>query len=157
MNLRETLMTTGIAMAVVACANAGPPLPDSSLGLSKTSVFDTPNPKTVDYDKAAPGQGQAQARYFPGAPATIPHNIDAFMPIKPDANACLGCHDKPDLMERKVAGPTSPMPANHYSDPWAKDKPAGKVSGAHYTCTLCHVPQTDAKPLVHNTLPNTFE
>jgi len=81
MKLQEIFLATGVAMTAVACATAGQPVPDGSLGLSKTSVFDTPTPKTVDYDTAAPGQGKTQARYFPGAPATIPHNIDAFMPI----------------------------------------------------------------------------
>lgn len=157
MNLGRTFLATAVAITAVACANAGPPVPDNSLGLSKTSVFDTPTPKTVDYDEAAPGQGQTQARYFPGAPAVIPHNIDAFMPIKPDANACLGCHDRPDMSGKKAAGVPTPMPASHYSDPWAKDRSAGKVSGARYTCTLCHAPQTDAKPLVQNTLSNTFK
>ena len=157
MRLREILLATGVAIVAVACANAGQPIPDSSLGLSKTSVFETPTPKTVDYDTAAPGQGQAPARYFPGAPAIIPHTIHGFVPIKPDANACLGCHDRPEMSGKKVAGMPTPMPASHYSDPWVKDKPARKVSGARYNCILCHAPQTDAKPLVRNTVPNAFK
>jgi len=153
MNVRRMFIATGVALAAAAWAVAGEAVDDSSLGLSKTSVFDDPTPVAPAYDAPPPGAPvTAPARYFPGAPPVITHSIAGLIPITGHSNNCLGCHDKPDLIGKNTEGVPTPMTASHYSDPWTKDKPAGTVSGAHYSCDLCHAPQSDAKPLVKNTL-----
>ncbi len=153
MNVRRMFIATGVALAAAAWAVTGNAVDDSGLGLSKTSVFDDPTPMAPVYDAPPPGAPvTAPARYFPGAPPVIPHSIAGLAPITGHSNACLGCHDKPDLIGKKTEGVPTAMTTSHYSDPWTKDKPDRTVSGAHYNCNLCHAPQSDAKPLVKNTL-----
>ena len=153
MNVRRLFLATSVALAAVAWAVTGKAVDDSSLGLSKTSVFDDPTPVAPVYDAPPPGAPvTAPPRYFPGAPPVIPHSIDGLVPITAQSNTCLGCHDKPDLLGKNVKGAPTPMTASHYSDLWTKDKPAQRVSGARYNCNQCHAPQSDAKPLVKNTL-----
>jgi cytochrome c-type protein NapB len=80
-------------------------------------------------------------------PPMISHPIDGYLPLAIDKNACLGCHDKPGAIGRKVAkGTAQPMPAGHYVQ---KD---GKrvLSGAQYNCTSCHAPQAGVDALVKN-------
>ncbi len=153
MNVRRMLIATTAALAAAACAASGQAVDDSSLGLSKTSVFDTPTPAAPVYSAPPPGAPvTAPARYFPGAPPVIPHSVAGLVPITGKANSCLGCHDKPNMIGKKTKGLPTPMTASHYADLWTKDKPSSKVSGARYNCDQCHAPQSDAKPLVRNTL-----
>ncbi len=153
MNVRRLFIATSMALAAAACVATVEAVDDSSLGLSKTSVFDDPTPKAPVYNAPPPGVPvTGPDRYFPGAPPVVPHSIDGLLPITGQSNTCLGCHDKPDLIGKKRWGAPTPMTASHYSDPWTKDKPARKVSGARYNCNQCHAPQSDAKPLVKNTL-----
>ena len=45
----------------------------------------------------------------------------------------------------------SKIPARHYADPRnAPTLKRAEIAGSRYVCTACHVPQTDAKPLVAN-------
>ncbi len=153
MKVLRMFVATSVALAAATWTVPGAAVDDSSLGLSKTSVFDDPTPMAPVYDAPPPGAPvTAPARYFPGAPPVIPHSIDGLVPITGKSNTCLGCHDKPHLIGKSAKGDSTPMTASHYSDPWTKDKPAQKVSGAQYNCDLCHAPQSDAKPLVKNTL-----
>ncbi len=153
MNVLRMFIATTAALAAAACAASGQAVEDSSLGLSKTSVFDAPTPAAPVYDAPPPGVPvTVPARYFSGAPPVIPHSVAGLVPITGKANSCLGCHDKPDMIGKKTKGLPTPMTASHYADPWTKDKPSRKVSGARYNCDQCHAPQSDAKPLVRNTL-----
>ncbi len=153
MKVRRMFLATSAALVAVAFAATGQAMDDSSLGLSKTSVYDDPTPVAPVYDAPPPGVPvAAPERYFPGAPPVIPHSINGLVPITGQSNTCLGCHDKPDMIGKKIKGVPTPMTASHYSSPWTKDKPAKKVAGARYNCNQCHAPQSDAKPLVKNTL-----
>ena len=153
MNILRITIAMNAALVATACAAAGPAVEDSSLGLSKTSVFDAPTPAAPVYDAPPPGVPvTAPARYFSGAPPVIPHSVEGLVPITGQINSCLGCHDKPDMIGKKTKGVPTPMTASHYADLWTKDKPSQKVSGARYNCDQCHAPQSDAKPLVRNTL-----
>ena len=123
------------------------PIPDADLGLSKGSVFEVPAPPAVKPNDTAPGELPVLARPYPIAPPRIPHGIEAFLPITSSQNSCLDCHS---VKERKSGEPT-PIPASHYTDYRnAPDKPGGEVVGARRVCVACHVPLTDAKPLVGN-------
>ena len=95
MNVRRIFVTTSVAMAAVACAVTGQAVDDSSMGLSKTSVFDDPTPMAPVYSAPPPGAPvTTPERYFPGAPPVIPHSINGLVPITGQNNSCLGCHDK---------------------------------------------------------------
>ena len=149
MSRRALLALTLLA----ACAGRGrggeenaAPVKDSELGLSKTSVFDAPAPPGAKANEAAPGELPAMARAYQDAPPRIPHAIGDFLPITREANACVDCHGAAKVKE---AGQPTPLPPSHYTDLRNAPQRAGEVvAGARFTCTSCHVPLTDAKPLV---------
>lgn len=143
-----TCLILGLVL-VGATATAGPQaLDDSSLGLSKTSVFDTPTPEAPKYEAGLPGTNAPLPPAYPTAPRQIPHQIEAFLPVTAANNACLGCHNRPALIgQPKREGVATPIPRSHYAE-------ADKLSGARYNCTQCHAPQAAATPLVENTFGN---
>jgi cytochrome c-type protein NapB len=147
-----------IMMAVVAAAGAvglgygalqaeGVVLVDDQMGLSKSSVFDDPTPSAFEYPDGFNGARVAPS--YVGAPPQIPHNIDDFVPINADSNACARCHDKPARIgQKKLKGIPTSMPESHYVK--GED---GKLTraGARYVCTQCHAPQADVGDLIGNT------
>ena len=140
------LMTTGSAVAA-------PTIKTNDMGLSKTSVFDVPEPKVYHYATAQPGESKVLPRAYPGAPPQIPHDISEFLPITAQNNMCIVCHDQPaEWGKKRVKGMVTPIPTSHYTD--LRNAP-GKVTdhliNARYNCNQCHVPQADAPALVENT------
>ena len=136
-----------LTISVVACAGKG--IDDSSLGLSKVSVFDTPAPDTFEYNNERARVSKSAPRSFSGAPPQIPHEVASMLPVTMDDNQCLECHERGDKIGEKVRG-GKPMDKGHY---YTKGDPSEwTVSGARYNCMQCHVPQADVEPLV----PNTF-
>jgi len=82
-----------------------------------------------------------------GAPPRIPHGIADFLPITAARHPCLECHDRRNAAEVEAV----PLPASHYRDlRRAPEVDRETVAGARYVCVSCHVPQTDAPPLVGN-------
>ena len=142
--------TSAIALAVLggltALSSGAAEMRDDAMGLSKTSVFDVPSPDAFVYGDKAPNKSGVLSRAYEGAPPQIPHSIDDFLPIKADDNSCLGCHDKPALMGKKIKGMATAMPDSHYT------KAEGKWTrnNSRYVCTLCHLPQANVKDLVGN-------
>jgi len=146
------------ALAVLAGCSASPQrrgeggekgggIPDAALGLSKTSVFDAPAPPRVKPNDSAPGEQPVVPRPYALAPPRIPHAIGDFLPITPKQNACADCHG----VKVKEPGLPTPIPASHYTDQRnAPGKPGDAIVGARWVCISCHVPLTDAKPLVGN-------
>ncbi len=152
--MRDAILAVLAALAA-ACATAPsvPPaaaaaaIPDADLGLSKGSVFAVPVPPAVKPNDTVPGEVPVLARPYAIAPPRIPHGIEAFLPITARQNSCVDCHA---VRERKAGEPT-PIPASHYTDYRnAPGKAGDQVVGARLVCVSCHVPRTDAKPLVEN-------
>lgn len=138
------LWTMGTAAAAGIKAN--------NTGLSKTSVFDVPTP-IVYHDKAdLVGSSKLLPRAYLGAPPQISHSIGDFLPITRESNMCASCHAQPDQWGKKrETGMPTPIPASHYTDLRnAPGKVTDQLIGARYNCNQCHVPQTDAPPLVKN-------
>ena len=162
MNPRAAMLAAALCALSVACvARKGEgfaprdlregresgPIPDTALGLSKTSVFDAPAPPPVKENDSTPGELPVVPRPYALAPPRIPHGIGDFLPITPKSNMCVDCHS----VAQKEKGQPTPMPASHYTD--LRNAPGvrgDKVAGARWVCTSCHVPLTDAKPLVGN-------
>jgi cytochrome c-type protein NapB len=135
-----------VAVFVAACAATGKPIAENEMGLSRTSVFEDPSPEVFQYPETKPAAATALPVAWDGAPPQIPHDIDAYLPIKADANACLDCHDKPANMGKKEKGRPTAMPESHYTkveDKWER-------SNSRYVCTQCHAPQASVKDLVGN-------
>ena len=147
--LLAVLLLAGSVMAQEAT-------PDSELGLSKESVFTTPDPILAIQMGGEPGENGDSVPYFQEMPPMIPHLISDFLPIKASENACLDCHELPDEIGKPLtAGDPVPLPSSPYKDlRSAPDKMAEEVERARWVCVQCHAPQTDAKPLVVNTYVN---
>lgn len=146
------LTALGLMLAMTGPAVSGDAIDDLNMGLSKTSVFDTPTPESYAYSDAKPGRNEWLPRAWEGAPPQIPHRVEMYLPIVAAENQCLDCHDapkhigKPKNMDRSKKN-KSPMSRSHY----AGNNPEGDVSGARFNCTQCHVPQSNAAPLVEST------
>ncbi|MDX1512147.1 MAG: nitrate reductase cytochrome c-type subunit [Gammaproteobacteria bacterium] len=85
-----------------------------------------------------------RGRNYPMQPPTIPHKIDGYQ-VDLNSNRCLSCHHR-----RRTEESQAPMVSvTHYMD--RDGNFLAEVSPRRYFCNQCHVPQTDAKPLVENT------
>lgn len=85
-------------------------------------------------------------RNYPEQPPVIPHSIDNYQ-LTLKTNRCLDCHRR-----QFTEGSGAPMiSVTHFMD--RDGQVLADVTPRRYFCTECHVPQTDARPLV----PNTFE
>ncbi len=92
-----------------------------------------------------PGSQKRITRTFAGQPPLIPHTVESLDSITLDGNSCLSCHG-PDNYKYANA----PKVGNsHFLD--RDGKKLADVSPRRHECTACHIPQTDAKPLVQNT------
>lgn len=77
-------------------------------------------------------------------PPLVPHKVDGYE-VTLNFNKCMDCHAWSRYRE---TGATK-VSLTHF-----KDRDGGKLSNIsprRYFCLQCHVPQTDAKPLVDNT------
>lgn len=142
MNKFWTRLTyTAAAVAVLslgACAAPEEPVDIDSMSLEKTSPFETATPQSFQM-----GAKQYRETQY-GAPAVIPHGIEAFK-ITPDSNPCMFCHgDAKKIGAAKQAGQATAMPQTH----WTKVKGKLVMQPSRYECGLCHAPQADVKPLV---------
>lgn len=82
-------------------------------------------------------------RAYPMQPPTIPHKIDDYQ-LDIHANKCMSCHAR-----TRTEDTQAPMiSVTHYQD--RDGNFLAELSPRRYFCTQCHVPQTDAKPLVDN-------
>lgn len=152
--LRKLPIVAMVTLVLVGCAApTDESVDDAQLGLSKTSVFSTPDPIVATSTAGEPGENVTSDAYFSESPPLIPHQVEEYLPIRIGENLCLDCHDLPDQIGEPVAGgdPT-PAPASHYTD---LRRSPGEVTdtiiGARFSCMQCHAPQADAEPLVANT------
>ena len=151
MKARAIFTTLGLIFAIAACASDGGAIDELNMGLSKASVFDTPTPNAYSYSDAKPGYNDPLPRAWENAPPQIPHGVDKFLPIVAADNQCLDCHDVPKYIDKpmntdRTVKSKSPMSRDHYAS-----NDLDEVSGARFTCTQCHVPQSNAAPLVEST------
>ena len=127
---------------------------DINMGLSKTSVFDDPTPMTSKYSMIKPGEIDRLPKAYTTLPPQIGHTVDEYLPITMEKNDCADCHDRRKYLGRKgwewKVGRKLPMPDDHYGT-FKKKGGSEDVSGSRYNCMQCHVPLSNAKPLVENT------
>lgn len=122
-------------------------IPDDALGLSKTSVFDIPDPDVFDYREGDPGSNELIATSYHTAPPMIPHHINEMVPITREANLCKDCHVQPDLLGIKLEpGMPVPAPRSHYVN-----VKRGQLYMGRYNCVQCHAPQANVELLVKST------
>ena len=123
-----------------------------NMGLGDDAVFNNPNPAAYDYPDTKAGKSDRLKPSYHTAPPMVPHTVEKYLPITTEENGCMECHDYYDKIGKKyVKGKKKlPMPKSHYGG-FAGKGVKDEMSGARYTCTQCHVPASNAKPLVENT------
>ena len=85
-----------------------------------------------------------QVRNYPEQPPIIPHKIDDYQ-IDINYNQCMTCHSRAAIEISQA-----PMISiTHFMN--RDGQFLATTSPRRYFCTQCHVPQTDARPLVENT------
>lgn len=91
-------------------------------------------------------QPKQQARMplnYVNQPPVIPHSVDGYQVTK-NVNRCLQCHGTQNY---RVTGASRVSPA-HFID--RDGAVSAEISPQRYFCLQCHVPQTNAKPIVEN-------
>lgn len=88
-------------------------------------------------------EGQRYERAYRQQPPLIPHAIDKYE-IDLKVNQCLRCHDWPNNVKENAPK----VSETHYVD--RQGKRLDQIASTRWFCNQCHVPQTDAKPLVEN-------
>jgi cytochrome c-type protein NapB len=149
--MRKTLLLSALMASLLslsAFAVQDQTIPEDSLGLSKTSVFDVPDPAVTVYGNAEVGSvGKRAERSYMTAPPMITHTTQDMLPITRESNLCKDCHVQPDLIGQKITkGMPVPAPVSHYVD--AK---AGQLYMGRWNCTQCHREQAKVNVLVKST------
>ncbi len=91
-----------------------------------------------------------RARNYPEQPPVIPHAIEGYQ-ITLHTNQCLTCHAR-----QFIEGSGAPMiSVTHFMD--RDGQVLADVTPRRYFCNACHVPQTDAQPLVRNTFRDALQ
>lgn len=123
------------------------PVPEKNIGLALGRLEELPPLAPTPALPGEPGEAPVQPAPYVGSPPIVPHAVDDFTPIARDENMCLGCH----LVEEKVEGEATPIPASHFVDLRNAPGVQGEdIAGARWACLACHVAPTDASPLVRN-------
>lgn len=140
-----------LSLCTASLLVAGPPakpVPDQNLGLSRTSVFDVPAPPLYQDEASGPGEKPLPKRINREYPPVIPHSLADCLPITRSSNLCMDCHA---VSGPKKKGEATPIPASHFVDyRRAPEAKGAQVAGTRYVCISCHVPRTDAPPIVGN-------
>ncbi len=148
--MRKSVLLSVVLASILslpASAVEDQPIPDDSIGLSKTSVYDVPDPTTYKYGGGDPGTNKRIARSYNTAPPMIPHTTKDMVPITRASNLCKDCHVQPEMIGQKIeAGVPIPAPATHYVN-----VKKGQLYMGRWNCIQCHRPQAQVDVLVQNT------
>lgn len=128
-------------VSIVPCLTAGAILAQDAPRLRGPEPFTREVP-------APPMQRQVTddvrvGRNYPDQPPVIPHSIEGYA-VDLNANKCMSCHAR-KFTEQSQAPMIS---VTHYQD--RAGNTLGGLAPRRYVCVACHVPQTNAKPLVEN-------
>lgn len=143
-NLLTVALTAGLlAMGAAQFSHAADPAsePVKLQGLRGGTPLNQDNPP-AGY-KQERDHGPAD-RDFVQQPPLIPHTVQGYQ-ITKNFNKCMDCHA---WQKTKTSGATK-VSVTHFRN--REGQELDNVSPRRYFCTQCHVPQTDAKPLVDNT------
>ncbi len=124
-----------------AAANAAPSGPVSMDSLRGGVPLDQSipiNPARQERDRAP------HERDYVQQPPLIPHTINGYQ-ITKNFNKCMDCH----AFNRARASGATRVSVTHFRT--REGQELDNISPRRYFCTACHVPQTDARPLVDNT------
>lgn len=122
----------------------------AAVGVQAADAVQSLRGSDVESSALTPGRYAVEKDHAPAAreyvqqPPLIPHKIDGYA-ITTNFNKCMDCHSWTRYRE---TGATK-VSLTHFKDRDGKE--LSNISPRRYFCNQCHVPQTDAKPLVENT------
>jgi len=137
--------TRKLVFAFVAALGLAAALPPSASAQAVKSIrgADVSAPELAPGGfKPIPDQAPI-ARDYVQQPPLIPHKVEGYEVTK-NFNKCMDCH----AWSRYKENGATKVSLTHF-----KDRDGGELSNIsprRYFCMQCHVPQTDAKPLVGN-------
>ena len=135
---------TGTTPAASAPASGGAPGAKSAVkALRDTSVASAEQPGEGAGFKAERDHAPLP-RDFVQQPPLIPHTTVNYQVTK-NFNKCMDCHG---WAKANTSGAVK-ISVTHFRT--RENTELDNISPRRYFCTQCHVPQTDAKPLVENT------
>lgn len=144
---RNALPGLLLALSALTALTAGPSLaadkapPVKLEGLRQGTPLNQDNPPANHRQERDHPVGE---RDFVQMPPLIPHTISGYQ-ITKNFNKCMDCHA---WQKTKESGATK-ISVTHFKT--REGVELDSVSPRRYFCTQCHVPQSDAKPLVANT------
>ncbi len=145
------LLSAVLALSLPANAVQDQAIPEESLGLYNSSVYDVLDPAVVNYGGGDPGTNKRAVKSYHTAPPMITHSIVDMVPIRQDFNLCKDCHVQPDLLKQKITvGMPIPAPVSHYAN-----VKKGELYMGRWNCTQCHAPQAKVDVLVQSTFKKT--
>ncbi len=137
--------TRNLVMALVAALGLGSataPLLAQGLAVPRGAAVSEPEPTPGNFRQLP--DSPPIPRDYVQQPPLVPHKVEGYE-VSINFNKCMDCHSWSRYQE---AGATK-VSLTHF-----KDRDGGELSNIsprRYFCLQCHVPQTDAKPLVENT------
>ncbi len=140
MKRRTTLMLAALAAAFAGACATQPVEPPQTLRGMDAATADR------QFDEAAwigrrPGSQQGYTRTYSTQPPLIPHAVENFDEVTLAENQCLECHSAEGAKKKDA-----PAVGEKHFAPGSKTQ----FAQGRYACVMCHVPQSDAKPLVEN-------
>lgn len=139
--LNATVLAISLGVMTVSTVHAADPTPVKIQGLRGGTPINQDN--APNGFKQERDHGPAD-RDFVQQPPLVPHTIQGYQ-ITANYNKCMDCHA---WQKTKASGATK-VSVTHFRT--REGQELDNISPRRYFCTQCHVPQTDAKPLVDNT------
>lgn len=146
---KSMTITLAVLLAAISATLFSPLTGAETAGVQSLRTADVAAPDRAPEERtqlgAKPGAQKPIARTFKQQPPLTSHATANFDEITLEENQCLSCHGL-EYYKKKNA---PKIGKNHFID--LNGKMQKTVSGQRYVCSQCHVPQTDAPPLVENT------
>ena len=136
-------LTAGVFASANAADKGGEKTgePVKLMGLRDGTPVNQDNPPTASHQER---DHAVSDRDFVQQPPLIPHTTQGYQ-ITKNFNKCMDCHAWQKTKESKA----TKVSVTHFRT--REGQELDNISPRRYFCTQCHVPQTDAKPLVNNT------
>lgn len=146
MKYTSRLFSVALAATFLATTLGFSPLTQATeeggLKTLRGAAIEAPDTESADPFKGTKDTAPIE-RNFVQQPPLIPHKIDNYNVTK-NFNKCMDCHA---WNRYKEAGATK-VSLTHFKSRDGEE--LSNISPRRYFCMQCHVPQTDAKPLVAN-------
>jgi cytochrome c-type protein NapB len=142
MNRNTPRLLAVIAGALIGACATPPSTPPQSLRGVDAGAADQAFAEPAWVGKR-PGLQGGYTRTYSTQPPLIPHAVENFDEVTLTDHQCLECHGPANY--QKKASP--PIGDKHFV---RGDRNSGSAAGSRHACVMCHVAQSDAKPLVGN-------